>query len=169
MRQGARKLLCLLGGLQWPFQTVSRAGVWAPACPSGPSQVRCDSVTSPCCASASPLHPAANCTSQGGACNTFHHLYLLAGKMRHFIGPGTDIQTSKEILFVSGGGESPVWAWGSGCSAFLAGLAWIHQDVEGLSSTQAAKFWLDLTKTELKKLMGEMRGGLCGLKSPNPC
>lgn len=36
--------------------------------------------------------------------NTFHHLYLLAGKPKGFIGPGTDIQTSKEILFVFGGG-----------------------------------------------------------------
>lgn len=36
--------------------------------------------------------------------NTFHHLYLLAGELKGFIGPGTDIQTSKEILFVIGGG-----------------------------------------------------------------
>lgn len=36
--------------------------------------------------------------------NTFHHLYLLAEKLKDFIGPGTDIQTSKGILFVFGGG-----------------------------------------------------------------
>lgn len=36
--------------------------------------------------------------------NTFRHLYLLAGKLKDFIGPGTDIHTSKEILFVFGGG-----------------------------------------------------------------
>lgn len=114
MRYGARKPLCLPGGLQWP-------GAAVPDCPQPWCLGSClahlahpkrgeTAIASPCCANTSPLHPAANCTSQGGACNTFHHLYLLAGKMGHFIGPGTDIQTSKEILFVFGGGETLVWA-----------------------------------------------------------
>lgn len=38
--------------------------------------------------------------------STFRHLYLLAGKLQDFIGPGRDIQTSKGILCESvfGGG-----------------------------------------------------------------
>lgn len=92
-------------------------------------------ITSPCCANTSPLHPAANCASQGGACNTFHHLYLLAGKMRRFIGPGTDIQTSKGNPVCLWRRGDPALGSQSGCSVLLADPARIHQDVEGLPFT----------------------------------
>lgn len=52
-----------------------------------------------------------------------------------------------------------------GCSAFLAGPAWIH-GCGGASINRTAELLLDLTKTELKRLMWEMKGGLGGLKSP---
>lgn len=64
--------------------------------------------------------------------NTFHHLYLRAGKLKDFIGPGTDIETSKEILFVFGGG-GPCLGLGK-CSTLLADPAQVHQDMEGLTS-----------------------------------
>lgn len=137
-RHGARKPLCLPGGLQWPCQSVSSSGVWALLAHLARPKRGATAAASPCCGSASPLHPAANCTSQGGACNTFHHLYLLAGKMRRFMGPGnrhSDFKRNPVCLWRRGDPSFGGLGSGSGRGAFLAGLAWIHQGVEGLLLT----------------------------------
>lgn len=106
MRYGVRKTLGLPLGLQWlACQTASSPGVGTYAWPiwPTPSEVRQPSppLVLPTLSSFTQLLIAVH---KDMLANTFHHLYLLAGKLKDFIGPGTDTQTSKEILFVFGAG-----------------------------------------------------------------
>lgn len=114
MRYGIRKPLCIPLGLQSPeavlpdcLQPWCGAHAW-PIWPI-PSEVRQPSplLVLP---TLSPFTQLLIAVHKEMLANTFYHLYLLAGKLKDFSGPETDIQTSNQILFVFG--------WGGPCLGF---------------------------------------------------